>query len=650
MKKLFLLLIVGMFMITLVSAENEIWNVTENVSSINYQFSWTDKKNFTDNDFSTKTTSTGIVSVMTFNYTKLPNLYLFWEVKDGIGTTNLTLNESCLLDNSLNMFILSDNTNKMEWWCTNKAETFSKELRDVATRDAYEERVWWLQYNETSQTYNETIYGGQTSIFSLNVSSAFTVNNATLNYNGTEYSGNVYSSGDDYIINTSFVTPLVTSDTNKTFYWTLNIDELGDINSTAYNQTIFHWEMYNCSSGNSSSFIHFTFKDELTSTNINASISEAIISYKVTDGSTWQTFYFSQTAEVPSYDFCIIPSTQNYTLNITLPHYASGYPLRTYSINNLELTNTTTNQTLYLASSSDGVYENIQVVNPAGQPISGATIIISRYIGGVLTIISTQVTASNGVASFWLNPNYLHYISVTASGYEDYSASFYPTGEGQTISMGISTQTEINDYNKGIKINILPSIDTILYNGTTYNFNLTMSSTYWNLEEFGFYLIYQNGTIIGQKSSTSPSGGFINLNFNTANYSYVRMKYYWVINGSTQTRNTEWGIINSAYTGWSIKTFFTDLNSYISTDMFGLDDFGRNLIIYLLLFISIGVMSYKYGLTNPMLVLTIVFGVVYTFDVVIGLLPNPVTAIPNFLTWLVGLIMVVVMMKEVMKG
>jgi hypothetical protein len=57
-------------------------------------------------------------------------------------------------------------------------------------------------------------------------------------------------------------------------------------------------------------------------------------------------------------------------------------------------------------------------------------------------------------------------------------------------------------------------------------------------------------------------------------------------------------------------------------------------------------MSYKYGMTSPMAITTMIFGVIYFFDVVVGLIPE-IRGIDHLLTYLAGLILAVVVIREV---
>ena len=64
------------------------------------------------------------------------------------------------------------------------------------------------------------------------------------------------------------------------------------------------------------------------------------------------------------------------------------------------------------------------------------------------------------------------------------------------------------------------------------------------------------------------------------------------------------------------------------------------------MFIFAGVMSYQYGLVSPAGISILIFGLVLFFDVGVGMIVNPVDAIPYFPTVIMGVIMVGVLKKE----
>jgi hypothetical protein len=56
-------------------------------------------------------------------------------------------------------------------------------------------------------------------------------------------------------------------------------------------------------------------------------------------------------------------------------------------------------------------------------------------------------------------------------------------------------------------------------------------------------------------------------------------------------------------------------------------------------------MSYKYGISSPMAVVTNIFLVIFFFDIVIGLIPA-IRGIDHLLTYIAGLILALVVLKE----
>jgi len=80
--------------------------------------------------------------------------------------------------------------------------------------------------------------------------------------------------------------------------------------------------------------------------------------------------------------------------------------------------------------------------------------------------------------------------------------------------------------------------------------------------------------------------------------------------------------------------------------MFGIDNFGRSLIVFLILFLSVGIMSYKYGFTSPIAISTLVFAIIFFFDIVVDIIPE-IRGIDNLLTYLSALVLVIVIFREV---
>lgn len=408
-----------------------------------------------------------------------------------------------------------------------------------------------------------------------------------------------------------------------------------------------------CNTTLTTSYINLTFKSE-NGTIMNSTIPASSWQYWL-DGSnanTNETFSFSNLTQHQNYAFCFSPTDKTINIKTSVQYSIEGFPQRIWQ-NTTTLTNSTTNKTLYLLGSTDGIYVTFQVINSAEQPIEGVYSTAKRIIDGVLTTIGEGTTGAEGGITFWLNPDYLHTFSFVNSGYTTYETSFIPTQSSYTIKLGgTSTATEY-DYTIGISYSILPS-STYLDNNTDYSFNFTISSTYWSLDSYGFTLTLNNGSVLGSTSDTTDTGGTINLNVNTMNATSIRMDFYYVVNGSYQNMSRNWIIYNTESNEFSIWFLINRFKTYMNSSdgIFGLksNSFGLNLFIYVLILVIVGIMSYSFSVSSPSAVLGMLFGLVALFDVVLGLLYNPPLAtavgVNNFPTILMGIILFGVIIKE----
>jgi len=69
------------------------------------------------------------------------------------------------------------------------------------------------------------------------------------------------------------------------------------------------------------------------------------------------------------------------------------------------------------------------------------------------------------------------------------------------------------------------------------------------------------------------------------------------------------------------------------------------------LFVTVGILSYKYGLNNPLMLMIMVFAVVFFLDVGVGIIPDISVLngkiFPHLLTFITGLILAIMVIKEV---
>jgi len=488
---------------------------------------------------------------------------------------------------------------------------------------------------DLNQSYNNVTYETDEETFYINVSDA---TDGILYYNGTSYTAT--NSGDLWSRTIDIPLTLTPTAINKSFFWSFNS---GTQNTTTeLNQSVLHTNFSLCGlEGRNTTFLNLTFQDEADNSLINASIQTSTFNYYLGSGKVNKTYSFINVTDNFEYDFCGVP---NQTMNITPTiQYRQGtaYPQRIWEPGIQSYSNTTTNQTLFLLASADGIYVTFQVVNNAEQLLDDVDVTAER--NGA--IVGSGTTGAEGTVTFWLNPDFIHSFTFTKTGYTTYETSFFPTQTSYTITLSGGVAVSGYDYSKGINYKIYPESKELV-NKTEYEFNYTISSSFWEITDFGFILKVSNGTIL-QSTSQTTNGGFLTLAQNTQNHTRIIMDYYYVVNNTYLNQTVYWNVFNTGNTQWSIKNFFDDFDAYLTVGFFGIDEFGKYLLIFFILFISVGVMSFKYGLTSPIAISSMVFAIIFFFDVVLDLLPEPINAIPNTLTFMSLIILIVLIFKEV---
>lgn len=495
---------------------------------------------------------------------------------------------------------------------------------------------WDYKIFENSRTHNTTSYETAYENYQINVTANSSLTAVALVFNGTDY-----PMTGSYTYSRDLPTSSVGNNSIR-YKFTYGAET---IYSDYSYQNVSSTVLALCNATYSVPYLNITFKDEATLGNINATMPLGEFDYYLGSGTVTKQLQFINTSENSMYSFCASPSTRTLNIDPYVQYASSGYPQRIWNSTATSYTNTTTSQVLYLLSSSDGIYVTFQVINPSNAVISSVEVSVTREISGSDVVVGTGTTGTDGTVTFWLNPDFTHDFSFSKAGFTTYEASFAPTQTSYTITMGGTGTAQAEDYTRGVTNTVRPSANAELFNGTTYNFNYTISSSYWDIESFGFILKLNNGTVLSTQSSSGS--GIVSANLNTQNYSRIIMDYYYVVNGTYTNYTSYWRVQNSAYNSWSILNFFNRADTYMAVGFFGIDDFGRNLLIFLILFVSVGIMSYKYGATSPISIMAIIFGIIFFFDVAVSWIPNPVSAIPHFPTFISGIILAAIIMKEV---
>lgn len=494
---------------------------------------------------------------------------------------------------------------------------------------------------------NVSTYETASETFTLNVtgdgSSTLTAN---FIYNGTSYAATKSGNDIDAIFTKTIDIPSTITAGNKSFYWNIFYGT-SPTNSSIYNQTVNPLFFIICNSTINTPYLNFTFKDEETSTAINASITSSFV-YYLGSGTVTKTSSHQNTTDYMSYGFCTNANTSTLYVTPTVQYYNWQSVTRSYSTSTpLTLTNTVTNKVLYLLKTSSGIYSSYQTVTPSFSIITG--VLIQFTLNGIA--LESKTTDGSGIATFFLNPNSAYTLTASKNGYTSFSTTIYPTQSTYTITLSSTTAGNITSYNQGVNYSVNPT-SSYLSNGTTYNFNVTLSSSYLTLDSWGFN-ISNGSTVLSTTTGTGGLGnlGNINTNFNTGNnYTNLNLNVFWTYNGTTVYATKTYTIEKLSGTGWSIDNFNTDFKSYISSGFFGLTPVGLNIIIFLIIFVTTGIIGYKFGLTSPAIISGILFVMVLIFDVILGLIYYDssifINKVPHIATVIMGIITFGLVIKE----
>ena len=523
-----------------------------------------------------------------------PNLDACWYDYNNTNTT-VTCN-----DNTTS-FILVEDWYNITFWAN---DTFAH------INSSYLE--WTYKILQNSQTYNLITYETASETFSINLTANSSLTDVNLIHNtishDTTLSGTTYS--------TTFDIP--NSVGNKTVYWEF-IYAGSTINSDSFNQTVNNALLGICNVSLTVPYVNFTFVDEETLNNINATIDTSTWIYYLGNGTITKSLLFSNTTVNDNYAFCL--SASNYTLHNTRSiQYASpGYPQRKYDAVS-DLTNDTTNQVLYLLSSTDGIYTSIQVLDSQSNQLLGVGVTTERQFLGVWTIIGQEITDSSGSVTFWGNPDYDHRFTFVKTGCTGTTVTIRPTQTQYTQQLACGVTSDYTSTIEGLKYSRSPT-GGILQAGV-YNFTYYLVSSKANIINASFYLVNATDqTVLNSSvSACTPSGCLLYFTYNVTQGENLKGRYYVDVgNGSMLIEGDAWwrcfNIPTAGKAG--ISTFFKDM-MYVFQE-WGSDtdtaDFNRLVTIFFLICIGISVLNYNFNMDslNPGMFLSIL-----TFFIIMG--------------------------------
>lgn len=347
-------------------------------------------------------------------------------------------------------------------------------------------------YQINSNTYDNDTIEGSTERFELNISlaSGLAVATADLIFNDTAYVGSFTSTSNNYTISRSLAMPLVSANTNLTFFWNVTLDEDTTFNSSINNVTINNIAIDDCSSY-TNVLLNYTLVDEKTQvalTTVNTSVLVDLDMYSVGDRSSPIIEYYNNFTNISNPQICLETAltTESYELDVETSYTADTYASEFYYIQNTSITNSTIpkNIILYDLSDDDAQQFIISYKDENFLVVNDALIQIQRkYINeGVYKTVEILKTDPDGRASASLEVDDAVYtIIITKNGktlatFEDVTAICQnPSLSSCEINLNsFASSVSVKDYTQG--------------------------------DDFSFTLTYNNNTRIVQSVYTIPSG------------------------------------------------------------------------------------------------------------------------------------------------
>lgn len=467
-------------------------------------------------------------------------------------------------------------------------------------------------YLLNSITFNTTTYETKSESYILNISSldSSKLTSIDMIYNITSYSMTNLGSG----IWRYTLTPSLIQNNTIIFQYTYDGVKY---NSSTYYQLVNPIIFGLCNSTLNVTYINFTFFDEMTLASLNATIDSSSWSYYLSSSSAAKTFLFTNTTANNNYAFCFSPASETISYSVLLQYASAGYPQRKYVYTGT-LTNATTNPALYLLSSSSGIYSSIDVIETTGGPISGADVIVEREFSGIWTIIGESTTGSDGVATFWVNPNYAHRITVSKTGYVTNQVTIYPSQSIYSLALTRSgAAAEYESDIEGLNWYVNPASGSI--SSGTHNFNATFTSSIDSLVSCRFNLV--NSSNISQIFSTNTAAA-TNTSFCYINFNYVvqnNSRIFGVLAVITDRTNSTYVIVDSDFrwvsldieaNAWrTITSFFHDITTLNEFGDGNKAEFSRFILFFLAVTIIVGVFNFFFNIeyTSPGATVIIIF-------------------------------------------
>ncbi len=209
-----------------------------------------------------------------------------------------------------------------------------------------------------SETFNNITTEGNTETFEINITTilGLQLSRGEFFYNGSSQGDGVLTrSGlsNEYVISKSITIPNVNQNINKTFLWSIIMEDGTNQNSTSNNQSVLNLVLDDCSSG-SVLILNYTLKDEDTQIVMNGTEDNTTIEVDVSvfsQGTSTEIFSFSNNfSKVNPAQICLNANLSNsiYDMDVITKYFTTIREVEYHNIQNFTLTNLTIPQNIDL--------------------------------------------------------------------------------------------------------------------------------------------------------------------------------------------------------------------------------------------------------------------------------------------------------------
>lgn len=318
-----------------------------------------------------------------YDVSSLSNYYVMIKITSGGSTAKIVVDDAYYLSNNLvnHTHWVNSTIKRTTNWTCQACNSTSCEFGTNRT-------IFITGLQITNEDYEEEVTESTIQELIINITTTGEIlEEANLVYDGVIYSGSVESYGENkYGASRELLSPSVSSDSVKQFYWNLLFNDSTSYNTTLTNQTILNLGIDDCGV-HSNVLFNFTIYDEQDKTLLSGSglNTSGLLNLQIYDLDTGSLIinYNNSYDDTNPFAVCLensLTSEDNYLLDLELRYTADGYAKEFYYIENEQLTDEDLNTSigLYLLDNNTAQPFKISYKDERFLPVSGGLIQLQR--------------------------------------------------------------------------------------------------------------------------------------------------------------------------------------------------------------------------------------------------------------------------------